>query len=247
MKIESNIVKTGSLQVGEITEEDLKAINKLALKPMEKDKLFVFKLNACDDGLDDRNHEPFSLKSIKQLGKMYVGKTVIKDHKATADNQIARVFSTELVEEKCLTTLQLKCYMIRTESNKDLIEEIEAGIKKEVSTSCRVEHAYCSICKTDNVTDYCKHWGGREYETKEGKETCYFTLDGIKDVYEVSLVAIPAQPRAGATKELQEESPKELNKIEPGNRTEEELYVKEKTLQLFLYELKNKYKNEEGN
>lgn len=184
------------------------------MKPLTKDQIFVFKIGACDNGLDDRNNEPFSLNALKDLKKLYVGKTVIKDHSRKADNQIARIFDAELIEDPTkrvgsdtLTTLQLKAYMLRTKSNEDLIAEIEAGIKKEVSTGCRPKHAYCSICGTDNTKTYCPHWGGREYDTKEGKKVCYFLLDGAKEAYEVSLVAVPAQPRAGTTKSYLEEDP----------------------------------------
>lgn len=208
------VIKSGDVSIPEISDEDLRKINKFSLKPLTKDQIFVFKIGACDNGLDDRNNEPFSLNALKDLKKLYVGKTVIKDHSRKADNQIARIFDAELIEDPtkkvgsdALTTLQLKAYMLRTKSNEDLIAEIEAGIKKEVSTGCRPKHAYCSICGTDNTKTYCPHWGGREYDTKEGKKVCYFLLDGAKEAYEVSLVAVPAQPRAGTTKSYLEEDP----------------------------------------
>ena len=90
--------------------------------------------------------------------------------------------------------------MVKTEKNTDLISEIKAGIKKEVSTGCKAKHAYCSICGVDNMKNYCSHYWGKEYETVNGKKICYFTLDGAKEAYEVSFVAVPAQPRAGTTK-----------------------------------------------
>ena len=65
--------------------------------------------------------------------------------------------------------------MVKTEKNADLITEIKAGIKKEVSTSCRAKHAYCSICGVDNMKNYCSHYWGKEYETVNGKKICYFT------------------------------------------------------------------------
>lgn len=161
-----------------------------------------------DNELDDRNYEPFNLNALKDLQKLYIGKTMIKDHKRTADNQIARVYDTELLQDTSKTTgagemytkLIAKCYMIKTEKNADLIAEIKAGIKKEVSTGCKAKHAYCSICGLDNMKNYCSHYWGKEYDTVNGKKTCYFTLDGAKEAYEVSFVAVPAQPRAGTTK-----------------------------------------------
>ncbi len=52
-----------------------------------------------DNELDDRNYEPFNLNALKDLKKLYIGKTMIKDHRRTADNQIARVYDTELVQD----------------------------------------------------------------------------------------------------------------------------------------------------
>ncbi|MDD2952489.1 MAG: hypothetical protein PHC95_04910 [Parabacteroides sp.] len=220
------VIKSGDVTIPDVTDEDLRKINKLALKPQTKESIFIFKIKACDNGLDDRNFEPFSINALKDLKKLYVGKTVIKDHARKADNQIARVFDSELIEDptskvavasdETYTTLELKCYMIRTKSNEDLIAEIEAGIKREVSTGCKAKHAFCSICGTDNAKTYCPHFWGREYNTKDGKKTCYFTLDGAKEAYEVSLVAVPAQPRAGTTK-----SYKEVEDEDPTEKTEE--------------------------
>ena len=205
---EGLICKSASVESQEVTEQDLRKINKFTLSPLKSEDVFTFKLVMGDNEIDDRNYDPFSLNALKDLQKLYIGKTMIKDHQRTADNQIARVYDTELVQDTKKTTgageiytkLIAKCYMIKTEKNADLIAEIMAGIKKEVSTSCRAKHAYCSICGTDNMKSYCSHYWGREYETKDGKKLCYFTLDGAKEAYEVSFVAVPAQPRAGTTK-----------------------------------------------
>ena len=175
-----------------------------------------------DNETDDRNFEPFNLNALKDLKKLYIGKTMIKDHRRTADNQIARVYETELVQNdtakltgagEIYTQLIAKCYMVKTNSNADLIQEIKAGIKKEVSTGCKPKHAFCSICGTDNTKTYCPQYWGREYDTATGKKICYFTLDGAKEAYEVSFVAVPAQPRAGTTKNYCEEKTKEQEEL----------------------------------
>lgn len=201
------IMKSAKLETQEVSEEDLKKINKYTLEPLTKDDVFTFKVVAGDNELDDRNYEPFNLNALKDLKKLYVGKTVIKDHRRTADNQVARIYDTELVTQAKLTKanepfteLVCKCYMVKTTKNEDLIKEIKAGIKKEVSTGARAKKAICSICGTDNTKTYCPHWGGREYDKEGGKVTCYFTLDGAKEAYELSLVAVPAQKRAGTRK-----------------------------------------------
>lgn len=205
------VCKSASVESQEVTEEDLRKINKFTLSQLKAEEVFTFKVIMGDNELDDRNFEPFNLNALKDLKKLYIGKTMIKDHRRTADNQIARVYETELVQDdtakltgagEIYTQLIAKCYMVKTSSNADLIQEIKAGIKKEVSTGCKPKHAFCSICGTDNTKTYCPHYGGREYDTATGKKICYFTLDGAKEAYEVSFVAVPAQPRARNNKKL---------------------------------------------
>ena len=232
---EGVIMKSASVQACEITDEDLKKINKLTLEPVTKDEVYVFKTVVGDNELDDRNYEPFNLNALKDLKKLYIGKTVIKDHRRTADNQVARIFDTELIQEgkmtganEPFTKLITKQYMLKTAGNAELIAEIKAGIKKEVSTGCRAKHAYCSICGTDNTKTYCPHYWGREYDTKEGKKTCYFTLDGAKEAYELSLVAVPAQPRAGTTKNYGANIEKETQKNESNENIEKEKALESK-------------------
>lgn len=198
--------KAATLSAQEVTEDELKLINKHTLEPLNAEDVFTFSAILCDNELD-RQYEQFSVKALKDLQKLFLGKTVIKDHIASADNQVARIYATELVETgKTLasgepyTQLKAHCYMVRTESNKDLITEIRAGIKKEGSVGFRVSSSICSICGTDNAKNYCRHWPGRSYEKEGGPVVCSFRLDGAKDAYEFSLVAIPAQRKAGVSK-----------------------------------------------
>jgi hypothetical protein len=229
-------LKTVSIAPLEATDEDLKKINKYTLSPVKAEDVFIFKATIADNEQDDRNFMPFDLKALKDLKKLYPGKTMLKDHARRADNQIARIFDTEIIENtgkmtelgEVHTELIAKMYMIRTESNKDLIAEIIGGIKKEVSTSTVPEKMVCNICNTDNMKNWCRHWPGREYTIEDGsatgtKKLCKMLLHGAKEAYELSFVAVPAQPRAGTHKsvgftkpcEAPEEIPKETeNEIE---------------------------------
>ena len=213
------IHKAAALETQEVTAEELKAINKYALEPLEASDVFTFAAVLCDNELD-RQYDQFSLKALHEMRKLFVGKTVIKDHYPSADNQVARIYATELVETgkflasgEPYTQLKAHCYMVRTESNKDLITEIKAGIKKEGSVSFRAASSICSICGTDNAKTYCRHWPGKTYDKEGGPVVCTFKLDGVKDAYEFSLVAVPAQRRAGVSKcytgELVYERPEE--------------------------------------
>ena len=202
------ISKSAALEPCEVTEDDLKKINKFALVPLKADEVFVFKTMIGDNETDDRNYEPFNHQAIKDLKSAYIGRPVLKDHSRRADAMIGRVYDTEMVVEDKLTRagepfvkMIAKNYVLRTNGNADLIKEIQGGIKKEVSTGVRPKRLICNICGSDNMKTYCPHWPGREYDKAEGKTTCLMTIDGVKEAYELSLVAVPAQPRAGTIKQ----------------------------------------------
>lgn len=209
------ITKMASVSPLDVTDADLKKINKYTLSPVKAEDVFIFKATIADNEQDDRNYMPFNLKALQDLTKLYPGRTMLKDHNRKADNQIARVYDTELIQDANKTTelgelhteLVAKIYMIKTDSNKDLIAEIMGGIKKEVSTSTVPEKMICSICGCDNMKDYCRHWPGREYTVDDGspkgsKRRCKMLLNGAKEAYELSFVAVPAQPRAGTHKSV---------------------------------------------
>lgn len=201
------ILKSASVEMQEISTEDLKKINKFTLSPLKADEVFAFKTIIGDNETDDRNCEPFNLTALKDMKNLYIGRTVIKDHFRKADNQVARIYDTELISEAKSTRagepfskVVAKCYMVITDSNKDLIAEIKAGIKKEVSTGVRPKKLICNICGKDNMKTYCPHYPGRDYDKENGKTVCMLTIDGVKEAYELSFVAVPAQPRAGTVK-----------------------------------------------
>lgn len=209
------VCKAASVKPTEVTEADLRKINQYATIPVKAEDVFIFKVTMADNEQDDRNFMPFDLKALQALKRLYPGKTMLKDHSRRADNQIARIYDTELVQDatkqteigEVHTELDAKVYMIRTESNKDLIAEIAGGIKKEVSTSCTPEKMVCNICGTDNMKKYCRHWPGVEYTIEDGsatgtKKRCKMLLSGAKEAYELSFVAVPAQPRAGTHKSV---------------------------------------------
>lgn len=240
------ICKAATVSPMEATEEDLKKINKYAVIPVKAEDVFIFKVTMADNEQDDRNFMPFDLKALQALKKLYPGKTMLKDHSRRADSQIARIYDTELVQNaskqtelgELHTELDAKVYMIRTESNKDLIAEIAGGIKKEVSTSCTPEKMVCNICGTDNMQKYCRHWPGVEYTIEDGsatgtKKRCKMLLSGAKEAYELSFVAVPAQPRAGTHKSVGFTKPVAETEVEdPANKDQTENNPIDKDLDL---------------
>lgn len=199
---EDLITKSASVSGLEVTDDELKLINKYAIKELTAGDVFIFKVAICDNEVD-RDFEVFPNEALNKMAELYVGKTIISNHQNKAENQCARIYATEVVKGAGTTKngeiysqLVAHCYMVKTNSNEDLITEISAGIKKEVSVGCRMGAATCSICGKDNRKYWCEHYPGKEYEGK----LCYFALENPLDAYEVSFVAVPAQPRAGVTK-----------------------------------------------
>lgn len=185
---------------------DLEQLNKFTRRQFTGDEVFIFSAVLCDNEID-RDNERFSRKSLEQLAEKFVGVTGIFDHDPRGGNQTARIFSAEVVEESRENSLgepyayvKANAYMVRTDSNADLIREIDGGIKKEVSVSCAAERHICSVCGTDRLVKACHHVKGRRYDGKK----CFLSLEDISDAYEWSFVAVPAQVGAGVTKGFEE-------------------------------------------
>ena len=187
----------------EVTEEDLALINRLARRELKEPDVYVFSLRLCDNEVD-RDGERFAPQTLEELSRLFVGKSGIFDHQWSARGQAARIYKTQVVHQPERTTkagdgycwLKGWAYMARTEGAKDLIAEIEAGIKKEVSVGCAVDRAVCSICGADLRQGQCGHKKGERYDGR----LCYASLEGASDAYEFSFVAVPAQPEAGVVK-----------------------------------------------
>lgn len=171
----------------------------------------MFKVIACSNEVD-RDQEAFTVHALHQLSELYIGKTMILNHENRTENQVARIYDTEIVENtskttalgEAYTTLVLHVFLPRIEKNADLIAEIEAGIKKEVSVGCRSTNKTCSVCGAE-ARGYlhlnCGHTQGQNYDGK----VCAVRLDDVTDAYEVSFVAVPAQRDAGTTKARESE------------------------------------------
>ena len=186
-----------------VSGDDLALINRLAKAELTAQHVYTFAVRLCDNEVD-RDWERFDQEALEELGRLFEGKCGIFDHNWSAKEQTARLYKTEICQEAGVTLAGDACrflkgyaYMLRNEKNSELIQEIEAGIKKEVSIGCSVTGRICSICGQIG----CSHLGGREY----GGKLCFFTLTQPTDAYEWSFVAVPAQRKSGVIKAFGEE------------------------------------------
>lgn len=191
----NSILKAATIAKQEGGDGDLALINCQSLRELALEEVFVFRLAACDN-LVDRDFERFTDAALAGLAPLFVGKSVLMDHRWAAGAQTARVYNAYVEETDERKRLILCCYMPRTERNADIIHSIETGILRECSVGCQMEHVFCSICGADHVKTCCHHIPGQEYDGA----LCFMELDGAKDAYEVSLVAVPAQVAAGVVK-----------------------------------------------
>ena len=171
-------------------EAQLEKINRLSKKALTAQEVYVFSVRLCDDQ-PDRDDERFSESCIRELAALFIGKTGIMDHAWSAEKQVARIFDTEVAIDGGVTYLKGWAYMLRTQQTQELIDEIEGGIKKEVSIGCAVKRRMCSVCGSEYGA--CEHVKGQMY----GSERCTAVLCEAADAYEFSFVAVPAQRQAG--------------------------------------------------
>lgn len=189
------ILKAATVRKQLIDEKELELINLQTLRLLCADEVFTFRLAACDNQVD-RDFERFTDEALEKLAPMFVGKSVLMDHVWRAGHQTARVYDAQVEEDGAVKRLMLRCYMPKTEGNQKTIDAIEAGILRECSVGCSMKSAICSICGADQSKTCCTHAPGKEYDG----QLCVMALGDPVDAYEVSLVAVPAQPEAGIVK-----------------------------------------------
>lgn len=177
------------------TAAQLEKINALAKTKLEKEQVYVFSLRLCDDQVD-RDWERFDGAALPELARLFLGKTGIVDHQWSAEKQVARIFETQVEHCDGVGYIKAWAYIRRGGANEEIIADIEAGIKKEVSVGCAMGRAVCSICGAEYGS--CGHCKGEHYDG----QLCCAILREPMDAYEFSFVAVPAQREAGVLKAL---------------------------------------------
>lgn len=238
------ITKAATAVGADVTEEMLAKINKHTLHPMTADEVYVYRVAMCDNKID-RDNEAFTRSALEKLAGLFVGRTMLSDHKWTASGQVARIFDATVEDADGETgtgeraaRLVASCYLPRTPQNADLITAIDAGIAKEVSVGCAVETCRCSVCGGNKRKVWCDHRPGAEYKGTK----CFVALDDPTDAYELSFVAVPAQPEAGVIKSYGAKQPEETDKTASGK-----VSARIRTAEAFAFVENKKSKEERDN
>lgn len=185
--------QTEVMASGVPTAAQLESINAQAKAKLTAEQVYVFSVRLCDDQVD-RDGERFDTAALPILAKLFIGKTGIVDHKWSTESQVARIFETQVVCEDGVSYIKAWAYIRRGGNADEVIADIEAGIKKEVSVGCAMGRSVCSICGSDYGN--CGHQKGEYYDG----QLCCAILKEPMDAYEFSFVAVPAQRDAGVLK-----------------------------------------------
>ena len=200
-------VKTKSFEVAPVDNinKDLELVNQHTVKPLTADEVYMFKVVLCDNDVD-RVNDKMTDNFLVEYAQASKGLTGLKDHDWESDNQLARLYDTEVVtDDSTLTKLgEPRKYVLgkayTLTKYQDYIDKINAGLLKESSVSFDSVGDTCSICgavttKGEDDVAICPngHVMGKEYDGK----LCYNSINKLKDSYEWSLVAVPCQRNSG--------------------------------------------------
>jgi phage head maturation protease len=219
-----NLKGIAGAAIKSVSDGDLQLINSLTRREFTAEELYVFPVVCCDTRLD-RDRDRFTKESLDEMASMAKGVTVIFDHSWSAYAQTARLYKGDVRQASDGEyELVAWAYMPKNEKTQAVIDAIDAGILKEVSVGFAYKELQCSVCKQDYFGGDCPHFRGREYDG----QIAFTWINGVAEWYELSFVAVPAQPRAGVEKSWrQEREDAKRKRLEGGNKVEKLLeYLK---------------------
>lgn len=183
-----------------VSERDMELINKFAYKPLTSEDVYVFSIKLCDSERD-RDNERFAWSALKDIKELAIGKQGIIDRGYAKNSIIARIFDTTFYTDMGFDKdghpkywVEAKAYMVRNADTEEVIKEINAGIKKEVSISCSCFDMVCSVC--GSKWGHCQHIKGEYYDDT----ICVKKIHTVNDLYEWSFVVPPVHSEKSKVK-----------------------------------------------
>ena len=99
-----NITKGAVVLKSAPTAVDMGLINAQSIRELKAEEVFLFRIAACDNQVD-RDFECFSDAALEALSKLFVGRTVLSDHRWSSSGQMARVYAAAVEKESGVSRL----------------------------------------------------------------------------------------------------------------------------------------------
>lgn len=178
------------------TDEELNLIVErlnIPLRPTKESGISL-RVRAADDQID-RGKDQFQLKALDTMGKLAVENRIPflqaapsadKDHKWLSVNTLGHVYDYYVENGN----LVYKIYMALAADKLTTLENIVKGNYDKVSVGFAIapEDYMCSVCNIPIVDNTCPHM--------PEDEGVFTKINDVSDNFELSLVAVPMQPRA---------------------------------------------------
>jgi hypothetical protein len=161
-------------------------VNAFALRPLMRAEFAVFTLDLCHNQVD-RHFSRFPDEELEKIDVLVPGRPLMERHDLRGSLPRGTFFRSQLHRQGETLSVRPDVYVLRTADNADFILNIEGGVYRETSIGFSFRVPECSVCKKDLRT--CAHIPGRSY----GGEVCHFTMRGVLEVIEGSVVSSGSQ------------------------------------------------------
>ena len=163
-------------------------VNKLTLRPLDRDEFAVFTMDLCNNRID-AHYSRFPVDELESINEMVPGRPFMERHDTRGTLPRGTFFRSRLHEEpeRDYVSVRPDVYVLHTEDNKDLIANIEGGVYRATSIGFSFMRPECSICHKDIRS--CDHVPGRTY----GDESCHYIMHDVISVLEGSVVFSASQ------------------------------------------------------
>lgn len=173
------------------SEEQLRKINLYSNTDIEKNDVYVFTMEACNQDVD-RHDEMLKPKALQTGAQMSMDKPIQLNHWMDVESSVGKIFDAKVYKKALLQT----CFIPDTNENQPLLQKMFSGVVNKVSVhfGMNPKDYVCSSCGKSLYSYECDHYPG--YSDEKGAVVIGYIMD-FSDYYETSLVAVPAQPKAG--------------------------------------------------
>lgn len=188
-----------------ISDDDMKQINKYTRKDYTRDDIYAFEITLCDSELDV-DYEAISKDCLYKLKDLSLGSSGFLTSDIMArifDTYIEKVFisrSNSILAEETYK-LKAKAYVLKNAITEEKLNQILNH--PQISVGFSVKRRVCSICGS---SECCKHIKGQKYINEAGIELlCYRILNDPTDFYEWSIVPNQQEPKSHNNKPKESE------------------------------------------